>query len=71
MNQFGFVKVTAAGHKTHIADPLANALAACQMLDQFPESDVVLFGELSLTGYTCGDLFGQQQLLDQAIVGSP
>jgi len=68
MNQFGYVKVTAAGHQTHIADPLANAIAACEMLDQFHESDVVVFGELSLTGYTCGDLFGQQRLLDQAIV---
>ncbi len=68
MNQFGFVKVTAAGHRTHVAAPISNAIAACEMLDQFRDSDVVVFGELSLTGYTCGDLFGQQQLLDQALV---
>ena len=67
MNLLGFVRVTAAGHATHIANPLANAGAACELLDQFHDSDVVVFGELSLTGYSCGDLFGQQQLLNQAL----
>ncbi len=68
MNQFGFVRVTAAGHQTHIANPIANAREACALLDQFRDSDVVVLGELSLTGYTCGDLFGQQQLLGQTLV---
>jgi hypothetical protein len=67
MNQFGFVRVTAAGHATCIANPLANASEACANLDQFADSDVVVFGELSLAGYTCGDLFAQQHLLDQVI----
>lgn len=67
MNQFGFVRVTAAGHATSIANPLANADAAITSLDQFSDSDVVVFAELSLTGYTCADLFSQQHLLDQTI----
>ena len=67
MNQFGFVRVTAAGHATYIANPQANADAACDCLDQFAGSDVLVFGELSLSGYTCGDLFAQQHLLDQVI----
>ena len=67
MNQFGFVRVTAASHATCIANPLANASETCLSLDQFADSDVVVFGELSLAGYTCGDLFAQQQLLDQVI----
>ncbi len=66
-NQFGFVRVTAAGHTTSIANPLANAAAAIASLDQFSDSDVVVFAELSLSGYTCGDLFSQQRLLDQVI----
>ncbi len=66
-NQFGFVRVTAAGHATSIANPLANARAAMASLDQFSDSDVVVFAELSLAGYTCGDLFSQQQLLDQVV----
>ena len=67
MTQFGFVRVTAASHATCIANPLANASEACVSLDQFADSDVVVFGELSLAGYTCGDLFAQQHLLDQVI----
>lgn len=67
-NQFGFVRVTATGHETHIADPQANARAARSSLDHFADSDVVVFGELSLAGYTCGDLFAQQHLLDEVIV---
>ncbi len=66
-NRFGFVRVTAAGHATSIANPLANASVACSHLSQFLDSDVVVFGELSLAGYTCGDLFAQQHLLDQVI----
>ena len=68
MKQFGFVRVTAAGHRTYIADPRANATAACAAMEQFIDSDVVVFGELSLTGYSCGDLFAQQQLLDDSLV---
>ncbi len=68
-NPFGFVRVTAAGHATHVAQPLANAKAATALLDQFRDSDVLVCGELSLTGYTCGDLFGQQRLLQEALAG--
>jgi NAD+ synthase (glutamine-hydrolysing) len=67
INQFGFVRVTAAGHATSIANPLANAEAAIKCLDQFADSDVVVFAELSLAGYTCADLFSQQHLLDQVV----
>ncbi len=69
MNPFGFVRVTAASHQTHIANPRANATEACRLLRQFHASDVVLFGELSLSGYSCGDLFAQQLLLDQSLAG--
>ena len=67
MNPFGVVRVTAAGHATSIANPLGNAAAAIKSLDQFADSDVVVFAELSLAGYTCGDLFSQQHLLDQVL----
>lgn len=63
----GFVRVTAASHPTHIANPAANASEACEALDRYSDSHVVVFGELSLTGYSCGDLFAQDQLLDSAL----
>lgn len=65
----GFVRVTAACHDTHVADPQANSLALIDALKDYSDSDVVVFGELSLTGYTCGDLFGQETLLQGALVG--
>ncbi|MCA9131818.1 MAG: NAD(+) synthase [Planctomycetales bacterium] len=64
MTAMGFVRVTAASHRTHVADPQANAQEAIARLEQFSASDVVVFGELSLSGYSCGDLFAQQTLLD-------
>ena len=36
------------------------------MLGTCPDSDVVVFPELCVTGYTCADLFGQARLLDAA-----
>ncbi len=69
MTSMGFVRITAASHRTHVADPLANADQACHLLEQFTDSQVVVFGELSLSGYTCGDLFAQDALLDATLKG--
>ena len=67
MNKFGFVRLTAASLKGTVANPAANAAAIRHVLDQVTDSDVVLFPELCVTGYTCADLFGQQGLLDAAV----
>ncbi len=67
MHNFGFVRVTAANHLIAIADPQANAAAIIQRIKEFADSDVIVFGELSLTGYSCSDLFGQSTLLEGAL----
>ncbi|MGN6545088.1 MAG: NAD(+) synthase [Aureliella sp.] len=67
MQNFGFVRVTAASHPIAVADPRANVEALIKRLEEFHGSDVIVFGELSLTGYTCGDLFGQDVLLRGAL----
>src|SRR5688572_17806856 len=69
MQNFGFCRVTAASHAIAIADPIANAQAIIKRLDEFRDSDVIGFGELSLTGYTCADLFSQEALLSGALEG--
>lgn len=69
MNRFGFVRVSSVCPSTAIADPEANAGAIIAALDVLRESDIVVFPELALTGYTCGDLFGQPALLDAALRG--
>lgn len=61
--QPGFVRVTAASHPTAVADPYANAQTTIEALEKYSSSNVVLFGELSLSGYSCGDLFAQDKLL--------
>jgi NAD+ synthase (glutamine-hydrolysing) len=64
MNQYGFVRITCASLRTAVADPAANAAEIVRVLDQVADSDVVVFPELCITGYTCGDLFSQPILLE-------
>ena len=63
MNRFGFVRVTCVSPRTVVADPKANAAEAIRLIGGLGDSDLVVFPELGLTGYTCGDLFGQTTLL--------
>ncbi len=44
-----------------VANPAANAKAMIRVMDSC-DSDLILFPELSLTGYTCGDLFATESL---------
>lgn len=67
MHDWGFVRVTAASHPTQVGDPMANAGAAQAAIREHQSSSVVVFGELSLSGYTCGDLFGQDVLLNTSL----
>ena len=67
MNRYGFVRITCASPRTAVANPTANAVEIVRILDQLPDSDVILYPELCVTGYTCGDLFGQSTLLDAGI----
>jgi NAD+ synthase (glutamine-hydrolysing) len=64
----GFVRVAAAIPELRVADCVFNALQMAELVRQ-AESEkvqVVCFPELSITGYTCADLFFQQQLLFEA-----
>lgn len=64
----GFVKVAAVTPKIRVADPVYNRTAICESLEEAyaKGARIIVFPELCLTGYTCGDLFLQQLLLDQA-----
>lgn len=71
ISKHGFVRVVAACPKVSLADPDTNANRILQLAGSAYEkdADVVLFGELGLTGYTCGDLFLQPQLQKAALQG--
>ena len=63
----GFIKVAAATPKIRVADPVYNAGVICACLREAYEkgAKVIVFPELCLTGYTCGDLFLQPLLLEE------
>lgn len=64
----GFLKVAAVTPKIKVADPAYNAQAVCGELKAAYEkgAKIIVFPELCLTGYTCGDLFLQELLLEEA-----
>lgn len=64
----GFLKVAAATPRIRVADCAYNTARVEELIGEAAEQGVSLcvFPELVLTGYTCGDLFLQQALLDAA-----
>ena len=70
-HQFGFVTVAAASPSLRLGDPAANALLVIQALEKASAegAEIVVLPELCLTGYSCGDLFGQRTLLQGALKG--
>ena len=68
MENYGFIRVATAVPALRLADPTYNVNEMCRMTDiaESRQVSLLLFPELSVTGYSCGDLFGQQALLDAA-----
>ncbi|HMP18607.1 MAG TPA: nitrilase-related carbon-nitrogen hydrolase, partial [Gemmatales bacterium] len=60
----GFLRVAAGSPRVSVANPARNLQAILELLTQAEAESVALivFPELCLTGYTCGDLFQQQPL---------
>ena len=67
----GFVKVASAIPKVKVADCRYNIVEINRLIQEAAMSEVqiVVFPELSITGYTCGDLFFQQVLQEDALLG--
>ncbi len=65
---YGFVKVAAAIPRVKVADCKQNAnQLECQIaIAEGKGIQIIVFPELCITGYTCGDLFGQQLLLEES-----
>ncbi len=68
MHNHGFLRVAAAVPALRLADCRVNAERHLELLQQAEDRGVrlVVFPECSLTGYTCGDLFHQDTLLNAA-----
>lgn len=79
MKEYGYCRVTAVTPKVAIGNVSANLEEHIRVInednfgltndvkDYGVESDVIVFPELSLTGYTCEDLFFQRSLQKQAL----
>ncbi len=68
MSYLGFIRVAAAIPELKVADCRFNIERIKELLNQATEQgvEIVCFPELSVTGYTCGDLFLQNKLIEEA-----
>ncbi len=69
INDYGFVRVAAASPKLKVADCDYNTSQIKYLIDEAAKQNVqfVCFPELSITGYTCADLFFETVLQHKAI----
>ena len=65
----GFIKAAAASPALRVADCAYNRDRIIEIIRKAQDRDVKLLvlPELAVTGYTCGDLFGQNALLEGAL----
>ena len=68
---YGFVKVASAVPRVKVADCAFNAsqLEKEIIIADGKGVEIIVFPELCLTGYTCGDLFAHHLLLESAEMG--
>ena len=71
MKTYGFFRTAAATPRIRVADVRHNTSEICRLIAEASghEASLIVFPELSLTGATCGDLFGQSHLVKSAEEG--
>lgn len=66
MTKNGYIKASLVSPRISIGNPLKNVDTILNILNH-SQSAITLFPELSITGYTSGDLFFQEEYLNQAL----
>ena len=68
MKNHGFIRTAAAVPCVRIADTGFNTEEICRSAEEAfaKEASLVVFPELSVTGYSCGDLISQSMMIDSA-----
>lgn len=71
MNEYGYVKVGASTVELKVANTIYNVEMIKKQIDEAINKNIqiISFPELSITGYTCGDLFNQDVLIDASYEG--
>ena len=69
INDFGFIRVAAASPKLKVADCEYNVTEIKRVIERARKEKVQIlcFPELSITAYSCGDLFFQKALQEKAL----
>ena len=69
MKEYGYIKVGAFVNRLHLGNPKENAKEIIKGITEGIKKEVaiLLTPELSLTGYTCGDMFLQDKLLKESL----
>ena len=68
MNNSGFVRTAAAAISTRVANPTFNTRTSIRnavIEAEAHQASLLVFPELSVSGYSCGDLFGHNLLLNR------
>lgn len=68
MDNFGFLRVAAAVPVVGVADVKANLSRIRSLIKEAwdREASLIVFPELSISGYSCADLFGQRLLIEES-----
>ena len=68
----GYYRIAAAAPRLHLGNPAANAKELVRLAKDAAKDGVsaIVFPELCLTGYTCGDMFFRDELLDAAFAAT-
>lgn len=71
MEEYGFIKVGASVPEIKVADPTYNVKKIEEQIDEAISKNIQIltFPELCITGYTCGDLFNQDILINKSYDG--
>lgn len=69
MKEYGFIRVGAAVPELRVGNPRFNVKEIILLMKQAEEKEIgiLAFPELSITGYTCADLFGQDILVRESL----
>ena len=62
-----YIKVGCATNDVKVANPKYNTKCIIDIIKKHPNLDILVFPELSISGYTCQDIFYQDDLLDASL----
>ena len=71
LKKYGYIRVAAAVNKTKVADIFYNIEEIKNIVKLAKDNgvDILTFPELSITGYTCQDLFLNEDIINNVLVG--